>query len=185
MRLERRDWRGPSWGTPWRLRWPVSGGCPRRMFGSALRWGRGWRSRRRAAAWLGARGPLCPQWGWRGWCSQCCPQGLGIGHPVLHTRMPERGQCYPDTLFRRRSNNLFWRRSSGRWNVAGTGCWNVAGTVENRHSSARAQGALRALRPLGGGGHPLQRILAPLRGWGTNNHWEFLGFPLPLDNKES
>ena len=72
-----------------------------------------------------------------------------------------------------------------RQNVAGTGCWNVAGTVENRHSPARAQGALRALRPRGGGGHPLQRILAPLWAWGTNNHWGFLGFPLPLDNKGS
>ena len=112
MRLERRDWRGPLWGRTWRLRWPVSGGCPRRMFGSALRWGRGWRSQRRAAAWLGARGPLCPQWGWRGWCSQCCPQGLGLVHPVLQTMMPERGQPYPDTLFRRRSNNLFRRRSA-------------------------------------------------------------------------
>ena len=38
-----------------------------------------------------------------------------------------------------------------RQNIAGTGCWIVAGTVENRHSSARAQGALRALRPRGGG----------------------------------
>ena len=94
MRLERRNWRGPLWGRPWRLRWPVSGGCPRRMFGSALRWGRGWRSQRRAAAWLGACGVLCPQWGWRGWCSQWCPQGLGLGHPVLQTRMPERGQPY-------------------------------------------------------------------------------------------
>ena len=159
MRLERRDWRGPLWGRPWRLRWPVSGGCPRRMFGSALRWGRGWRSQRTAAAWLGARGPLCPQRGWRGWCSQCCPEGLGLSHPVLQTRMPERGQPYPDTLFRRRSNNLFgdvpptfqWPLER-RQNVAGTGCWNVAGTVENRHSSARARGALRALRPRGGGG---------------------------------
>ena len=100
-----------------------------------------------------------------------------------------------------------------RQNVAGTGCWNVAGTVEIRHSSARAQGALRALRPRGGGGgasttqnpSPFmgmgheqslgvlgfspspgqQRFLAPLWAWGTDNHWGFLGFPLPLDNKDS
>ena len=73
--------------------------------------GEGLLSQRRAATWLGARGPLCPQWGWRRWCSQCCPRGLGLGNPVLQTRMPERGEPYPDTLFRRRSNNLFRRRS--------------------------------------------------------------------------
>ena len=54
---------------------PVAGvrGLPTQDAWSALRWGRGWRSQRRAAAWLGARGPLCPPWGWRVWCSQCCP----------------------------------------------------------------------------------------------------------------
>ena len=148
MRLERRDWRGPLWGTPWRLQWPVSGGCPRRTLGSALRWGRGWRSQRRAAAWLGARGPLCPQWGWRGWCSQCCPQGLGLGHPVLQTRMRERGQPYPDTLFWRRSNNLFRRRSGDVPVAAGTSPeqWKID-TVPRAHRAHCVH-----YGPVGGGG---------------------------------
>ena len=52
-------------------------------------------------------------------------------------------------------------------NVAGTRCWNVAGTVENRHSSARAQGALRALRPRGGGGGAsTTKIPCPFMGMG-------------------
>ena len=28
-------------------------------------------------------------------------------------------------------------------------------------------------------------LLAPLWAWGTNSHWGFLGFPLPLNNKSS
>ena len=166
MRLERRDWRGPLWGKPWQLQWPLSGGCPRRTLGSALRWGRGRRSQRRATAWLGARGPLCPEWGWRGWCRQWCPQGLGLGHPVLQTRMRERGQPYPDTLFRRRSNNLatfqqpvpatFWRPSSGRPNVARTSPEQVVGTSPEQWKIDTVPRAHRArcvhYGPVGGGG---------------------------------
>ena len=219
MRLERRDWRGPLWGMPWRLRWPVSGGCPRRMFGSALRWGRGWRSQRRAAAWLGARGPLCPSGAGGGGAASAAPRASvsvipscrqGCRREANPTQTPCSGDV-PTACSGDVPATFQWPLER-RQNVAGTGCWNVAGTVENRHSSARAQGALRALRPRGSGGTSTtknpspfmgmgheqslgvlwfspspgqQRVLAPLWAWGTNNHWGFLGFPLPLDNKDS
>ena len=161
MRLERRDWRGPLWGRPWRLRWPVSGGCPRRMFGSAVRWGRGWRSQRRAAAWLGARGPLCPQWGWRGRCSQCYPQGLGLGHPVLQTRNAGERPTLPRHLvpstFQQPVPATFWRRSSGRWNVARTSPEQVVGTSPEQWKIGTVPRAHRApcvhYGPVGGGGN--------------------------------
>ena len=84
----------------------------------------------------------------------------------------------------------FWRRSSGRWNVARTSPERVVGTSPEQWKIGTVRRAHRAhcvhYGPVGGGGgHPLQRILAPLWAWGTNNHWGFLGFPLPLDNKDS
>ena len=67
-----------------------------------------------------------------------------------------------------------------RKNVARTGCWTVAGTVENRHSYARAQGTLRALRPRGWGGGGASTtngtILAPLWACGKNNDWGVVRF---------
>ena len=101
---------------------PVAGerGLPKEDVWERPKVGEGLAKPAQSCCWLGARGPLCPQWGWPGWCSQCCPHGLGLGHPVLQTRMRERGQPYPDTLFRRRSNNLFRRRSGDVAVAAGT-----------------------------------------------------------------
>ena len=109
----------------------------------------------------------------------------------------------------------FWRRPSGRWNVARTSPEQVVGTSPEQWKIGTVPRAHRAhcvhYGPVGGGasttknpspfmgmGHEQslgvlgfspspgqQRFLAPLWAWGTNNHWGFLGFPLPLDNKDS
>ena len=109
----------------------------------------------------------------------------------------------------------FWRRSSGRGNVARTSPEQVVGTSPEQWKIGTLPRAHRAhcvhYGPVGGGAsttknpsafmgmgheqsqgvlgfspsHQQQRFLAPLWAWGTNNHWGFLGFPLPLNNKDS
>ena len=113
----------------------------------------------------------------------------------------ERGQPYPDTLFRRRSNNLFRRRSGDVPVAAGTSperCQNRL--LERRRTSGKythfraRTGRTTCTTAPGGGGiyykwhnnrgvlgfspsHPQQRILAPLWAWGKHNDRGVLGFP--------